>query len=127
MKYLLDTHVIIWYFEDSPNLPLKKKEIIDSSENSIYLCSVSLWEIAIKINLNKLKLNLTFSEFLNIIKNNDFDVLQIEDEYLEGLLVLPFIHKDPFDRLILATAIVEGMTLITADEDIHKYNVPLFW
>ena len=127
MKYLLDTHALIWYLEDSPNLPSEIKEIIDNNENRIYLCSVSCWEIAIKISIGKLKLHLNFDEFLNKIKSSDFDILQIKDEHLKRLTALPFLHKDPFDRLLVSTAITENLTLITTDENIRYYDVSWVW
>jgi PIN domain nuclease of toxin-antitoxin system len=127
MKYLLDTHAVIWHFDDSPKLSEKIKEIIDNSENNICISSVSLWEIAIKINIGKLDLDFTLDELLIEIKENDFDILQIEDEYLQGLSSLPFIHKDPFDRLLIATAFAEDLTIITTDENIQKYDISWVW
>jgi len=127
MKYLLDTHTVLWYMGNSPVLPAKIKEIIVNSENSISVCSVSLWETAIKVNLGKLKLSLTFDDFLAKIRNSDFNMLQIGDEYLKKLSVLPFIHKDPFDRLLIATALVENLTIVTKDNNIQKYDVSWIW
>jgi len=127
MRYLLDTHAVIWYLEDSSHLPSNTKEIINKNKNRIYLSSISLWEIAIKINVGKLKLVMPFDELLGNIKKGDFEVLQIEDEYLKMLSIQPFIHKDPFDRLLIATALAENLTIITADESIHKYEVPWTW
>jgi len=127
MKYLLDTHAMIWYLEDSSRLPSKTKEIIDNNTNRIFLSSVSLWEIAIKINLGKLKLIMSFDEVLGNVRKGDFEVLQIENEYLKMLSALPFIHKDPFDRLLIATALAENLTIITADDSIQKYDVSWVW
>ena len=127
MRYLLDTHVVIWYYNASSELPQKIRELIHDPETSIYISSVSLWEIAIKTNLGKLDLPFPFDELLDIIKNRDFDILQIEDEYLRGLFALPFIHKDPFDRLLISTAIAENLTIITIDENIQKYDVSWIW
>jgi len=127
MKYLLDTHAIIWFFESSPNFPIKTKEIIVARENSTHVSTVSLWEIAIKVNLGKLKLRSTFGELLGKVKNSAIEVMQIEDEYLKKLSALPSIHKDPFDRLMIATALVENLTIVTADSDIQKYDVPWIW
>jgi PIN domain nuclease of toxin-antitoxin system len=127
MRYLLDTHVIIWYYEGSPNLPLEIERLIDNSANIIFISSISLWEIAIKVNLGKLKLKLTLNTLLENIKNREFNILQIEDEYLQGLESLPFIHKDPFDRLIVSTAIAEDLTVISTDENIQKYDVAWTW
>ena len=109
MKYLLDTHVIIWYAEDSSELPKKITDIIDSPENEIYISSISLWEIALKVSLGKLDLELPLDEFLINIRSRDFTFLQIEDKYLNRLLGLPFVHKDPFDRLIISSALAEDL------------------
>ena len=127
MRYLLDTHVVIWHFDDSPELSKKTKEIIDNPKNELYISSVSLWETAIKINIGKLDLDFTLDELLAEINDNDFDILQIENEYLQKLSALPFIHKDPFDRLIIATALAEDLTIITIDENIQKYDVKRIW
>ena len=127
MKFLLDTHVVIWMVEDSSNLPVSIKEIIENPDNQIAICSISLWEIAIKMNLGKLDLKLPLEKLLGDIKNGGFNILQIENEYLEKLSVLPFIHKDPFDRLIMATALAEDLTIITTDENIQKYDVSWIW
>jgi len=127
VKYLLDTHAVIWYFEDSPELPQKITELIDDPKINIYICSVSLWEIAIKINIGTLKLSMPFEDLISNIRNRDFDIIQIEDEYLKQLSKLPFLHKDPFDRLIISSALAEKLTIITADENIQKYDVPWIW
>ena len=104
MKYLLDTHILIWHFDNSPRLPLKTREIINRNKKSIYLCSISLLEIAIKVSLGKLTLSLTFEEFLDGVKRYDLKLLQIEDKHLKRLAALPLLHRDPFDRLLVATA-----------------------
>jgi len=127
MKFLLDTHALIWYFEDSSSIPEKIVNLIDSNVNRKYICSVSLWEIAIKTNIGKLKMNLPFDELLAEIANSELTILQVENEYLKSVLTLPFLHKDPFDRLIIATAITENMPIITIDENIHKYDVSCIW
>jgi len=127
MNCLLDTHVIIWYFEDSQRLPQRITELIDSFETGKYISMVSLWEIAIKINLGKLELKLSFDELLNLINSANNGILQIEDDYLKLLIALPDIHKDPFDRLIIASAIAEDLTIITTDENIQKYDVKWIW
>ena len=127
MKYLLDTHTLIWLSERSPKLSMRTKELFVDRKNSIYVCSASLWEIAIKVRLGKLKLRSTFRELLNHVENSDFEMLQIENDYLEKLSVLPFIHRDPFDRLLIATALSEGLTIITTDDNIQRYDVPCIW
>ena len=127
MKYLIDTHTLIWHVDDSPRLPSKMKDIIDHHENSVYLCSISLLEIAIKVSLDKLTLSVPFEEFLDEVRERDIELLQIEEAHLKRLVFLPFHHKDPFDRVMIATALAENLTIITADENIHKYDVPWIW
>ena len=108
MRYLLDTHALIWFYEDSSELPQKIKETVLLDSNEKYICSASLWEIAIKVNLGKLKISFTFDELINDIRIRNFHILQIEDGYLNGLSSLPFIHKDPFDRMLISAALAEG-------------------
>ena len=127
MKYLLDTHAIIWYLEESTELPRRTTALIDNYEMDICICSTSLWEIAIKVNLGKLELKLTLDELLRYVKTREFRIIHIEDEHLLVLRGLPYIHKDPFDRLLISTALAEDMTIITVDENIHKYAVKWVW
>ena len=127
MAYLLDTHAVIWYLEDSFDLPVKIKDIIDDSKNKVCICAVSLWEIVIKVSLNKLVLHSPLDEALTSIKNGEFDILQIEETHLKELSKLPFLHKDPFDRLIISTALCEDLTIITVDDNIHRYGASWIW
>ena len=127
VKYLLDTHMIIWYFKASLDLLGKMKELIQSPQNEVFISSASLWEIAIKSSLGKLDLSFTFDELTKDVNDRGFKILQIETEYLKHLSKLPLIHKDPFDRILVATAQAEKLTLVTADENIHKYDIPISW
>jgi len=127
MNYLLDTHTVLWYMGDAPNLPTITKEIINDNRNGIFVSSISLWETAIKFNLDKMKSNLTLDGFLDKIERSDFNVLQVKNEHLRRLLAVPFIHKDPFDRLLVSTALVENLTIITTDSNIQRYDVPWIW
>ena len=88
---------------------------------------MSLWEVAIKMNIGKYKFEGGFTAFRTLVKNNGFIVLPINDEYMERLSTIPLIHRDPFDRLIISTALVEDLTIVTADENIHKYDVSWIW
>jgi PIN domain nuclease of toxin-antitoxin system len=108
-------------------MPSNIKEIVAFPPNNIYIHSISLWEIAIKINIGKLKLHWTLDELLFQIKNSEFKILQIKDEYLKNLNNLPYIHKDPFDRLLISSALIEYLTIITIDENIQKYDVSWVW
>ena len=127
MKYLLDANAIIWYFEDSKNLPQRVAKIIDDPLNTIVISSLSLWEIVIKMMLGKLNFKMSFDELLTAINEYDFEIIQIENDYLKELFNVQRIHKDPFDRLLIATAVADNLTLITSDDDIQKYNVKWIW
>jgi len=126
-KYLLDTHVVMWIAENSPMLSNKAKEAILNINTEKYVSIVSAWEIAIKLGTKKLELIGGLPEFFKIVDDNGFLMVSIEREYLLQMANLPDYHKDPFDRMIMTTAIAEGMTLITVDENIHKYNLSLLW
>ena len=127
MKYLLDTHVILWVAENSSLLSEKAKAAILDKSTEIYVSIVSAWEVAIKLGTSKLSLDGGLSEFFRIIDDNGFVTLPIERAYLLQLRNLSYFYKDPFDRLIMATAAIEGMILITADENIQKYSTPWLW
>ena len=127
MKFLLDTHALIWLIEAPSKVSPEIREALKFPGNSVYLSSVSLWEIAIKTALGKLDLKMPFEKLLSDLNSTNIVILQIEAEYLRKLFSLPAIHKDPFDRLIIATALAEYLTVITADENIQKYDVPWVW
>jgi PIN domain nuclease of toxin-antitoxin system len=113
--------------ESPRKIPPKIKKLVRFPRNITCLSSASLWEIAIKMNLGKLELSRSLEDLLADLDSTDIEVLQIEHEYLKELATLPQIHKDPFDRLLIATAKAEGMTIVTADENIHKYDVAWVW
>ena len=127
MNYLLDTHVLIWYFEDAAGLPVEITRVIDNPIYHKFISVASLWEIAIKSNIGKLDMQLSFDELLDVIDGSELSIIPIKNGYLKGLSRLPFIHKDPFDRIIIATALMEKLTIMTIDENIQKYDVPWIW
>ena len=126
-KYLLDTHVVLWVAENSPKLSEKAKKAILDKNAEKYVSIVSAWEVAIKLGTKKLQLNGGLQEFYRMIDENGFFTISVERDYLLKLLALQDYHKDPFDRLIMATALFENMTLITVDENIHKYDMTELW
>ena len=123
MRYLLDTQIIMWHFEGNKKLPHKIRELLYNSENLFFVSAVSLWEVAIKMNIGKYEFEGGYLQFRRLAHEDEFNVLPLKDEYLERLFTLPFHHNDPFDRLIISTAISENMPLITSDEEIRKYNL----
>ena len=122
MKYLLDTHIILWLAENSPDLSKTTKEILLNETNKKYISIASCWEVAIKISLKKLYLEGGINEFFRIIIENGFHFIQILPESLFVLETLPFYHRDPFDRLLISTALSEDMFFITADKQISAYK-----
>lgn len=127
MKYLLDTHVVLWMAQNSPLLSLAAKQAILDKQSQKYVSIVSAWEVAIKLGTGKLRLEGGLDEFFRIINENGLIVLNIEPDYLKAIQFLPFWHKDPFDRILITTASVENLTLVSADENIPKYDVMWRW
>jgi len=127
MKYLLDTHTAIWALGDKQRLSKKVIELIDNTSLPLYVSIASAWEIAIKMSVNKLKFHGGSEFFLNKMQENGIRLLGVEGQYIKQLESLPLIHRDPFDRLLIATALTEDMTLVTTDDNIHKYDVSWIW
>jgi len=128
MKYLLDTQVILWVAGNSPLLSTKAADVVLDANVEKYVSIASVWEVAMKIGTKKLDIAGGLPEFFKMIDGNGFVTLPIEREYLSCLSTLPdHHHTDLFDRLLIATAIVENMTLLTADENITKYGVRYVW
>jgi PIN domain nuclease of toxin-antitoxin system len=127
MKCLLDTHAVLWFAEGSPRLSANAMRVILSPENEKYVSIVSAWEIAIKLSLRKLQLEGGAGEFFRITEVNGFVLLPVDRRAIECVETLPFHHRDPFDRLLIATTYVQGMSLVSADENILKYDVPRIW
>jgi PIN domain nuclease of toxin-antitoxin system len=126
-NYLLDTHAVIWFFEESPQLSGFGHEAIRHYQNNIYLNVASLWEIAIKTNIKKLDLGVTIEEFIFFCKDNYIQILPISSRYLSKYIELPLLHKDPFDRLIVANSLVDDLKIFTKDDKITQYNVQTIW
>jgi len=124
---LLDTHAAIWFFNGSPNLSETAKQAILDSDNQISISVVSVREIAVKINVGKLKFSGGIAGFLKLIDSNGFQLLNITSKHLLELERLPLYHRDPFDRMLIATAISEQMDFITADENMPLYALPCVW
>ncbi len=126
-NYLLDTHTAIWFFEENPGLSGFVNEAIRHYQNDIYLNFASLWEIAIKINIRKLKLDVTLEEFTLFCFDNYIQILPVQLRYLNTYIELPLFHRDPFDRLIIANAIADKMKIFTKDPQIRQYQVQTIW
>jgi PIN domain nuclease of toxin-antitoxin system len=122
MKYLLDTHIFLWYIENDSRLDEKFYHIIEDSTNEIYLSVVAVWELIIKASLGKFKCDLPIIDFSNkycILHNIRFIDLIIED--LQGLESLPHIHRDPFDRLMIVQSKNRNISFISNDTFVKRY------
>ena len=128
MKLLLDTHAFLWLVNEHEKLSSKAKALLLNDAHTLYISIVSAWEIAIKVSFGKLsEWNGGVGIFLARINDMPIGLLPITPYHVEMVETLPFIHRDPFDRLLVATAKVDGMTILTADENIHKYDVSYAW
>ena len=121
MKLLLDTHAFLWWDSNDARLPSALYTAIASPQNQVFVSAVTVWEIAIKRGLGKLVFAGTLGK---AIEGHGFTALPITVEQAESAGSLPLLHRDPFDRLLVAQAQLEGLILVTVDEDILRYAVP---
>jgi len=124
--YLLDTHAMLWYLRDSPELSASAHSLIDKAEY-VAVSIASFREIAIKQSIGKMRFCMTIPELESLCLDRDIQVLPIQSAVLEQIKSLPEIHGDPFDRLIIAQAEIGKMTIITRDRIIPRYPVPTIW
>lgn len=128
MRLLLDTHTFLWFIGGSDKLSGDARSLIEDPTNERLLSMASLWEMAIKASLGRLKLDLSFPEMVEReIRGNAMEVLVIRPKHLDELAKLPFHHRDPFDRLIIAQSLVEDAPIIGRDEAFESYPVRLLW
>lgn len=127
MRLLLDTHTFLWFIADNPRLSAHARDLLESDAD-LLLNTASLREMAIKISVGKLALAQPFEPFLTQqLADNDVEVLPITLPQLAALTTLPFHHRDPFDRLLIAQAVVEHVPIISADAAFDSYAIQRFW
>ncbi len=126
MRILLDTHVFLWWAVDDPQLSVELRQALESPDNLVFLSSASVWEIVIKQGLGRIRLPDDPADWLQAYLTQ-YGLLPLAIEYVHVLAIrtLPPRHKDPFDRVLVAQALCEGMTLATADQAIRQYGVPV--
>jgi PIN domain nuclease of toxin-antitoxin system len=123
MKYLIDTHIFLWWLNDDKRLKPAIKTILSNPDSIVFVSVASAWEISIKLNSNNtIKLKTTID---SLFEDSGFEILDITLPHVLHLSKLKNLHKDPFDRMIVAQAIIEKATLITGDAKIWKYDVPI--
>jgi len=127
MEYILDTHVLLWLIFDSDKLSGSARRVLSNDFTRKYICASSLWEISVKNRIGKLPLPDGMRGILSAIRARGFGIIGLDYLHIEAYNMLPLIHRDPFDGIIIATALVENMSIITADENIRKYDVAWVW
>ena len=123
--FLLDTHALIWALYNSDNLSEKSKEALIYGECCVSIAS--LWEMTIKISLGKLGIKQSMQEISSACQHYGIQIIGISPKHCDTLRNLPLIHKDPFDRILIAQAKAEGYTIVTKDEYIVQYDVKTIW
>jgi PIN domain nuclease of toxin-antitoxin system len=127
-RFLLDTSVVIWTLSEDHKLSPRAKRILSFLNASLFVSAVSAWEIVIKSAAAKLRLHNSLTAILDqILYGSPWTILPMTGEHLPLLTALPILHKDPFDRMLIAQAQYEGLTIVTPDQQIRKYEVRTIW
>jgi|SRR5438094_19642 len=128
MRLLLDTHVLIWFTEGASGLSDIAKRALEDSANTVFYSCVNIWEIAIKLSLNKLTMSMHLErEFANFLSRNGFIELPIQHMHVARVAYMPMHHRDPFDRLLIAQADLEQLTLVSKDSEFDPYGIRRLW
>lgn len=125
--FLLDTHAFIWFFEEDNQLSRLADATIRNGENRIYFSMALLWEIAIKTNIGKLDIKLSVREMADFCIENNVSFLVLSLLHIETYKTLSLHHRDPFDRILVAQAMVHNLTLISKDKQFEHYAIPVLW
>ena len=127
-RLLLDTHALVWYVLNDPQLPARARAAIRTPANQVWVSPAAYWELAIKVHLGKWALSRPYPALMNLALNlYRFRVLPIKVGHTARLIGLPDHHRDPFDRLLAVQAQAEGLTLVSADAVFDRYAVPRLW
>ena len=128
MRLLLDTHTFIWFVTDSPKLSVIVKQLIEDENNEKLLSTASVWEMAIKLSSVKLSFGQPFRVFIEQQTSlNSIDLLNINLNHIDIVATLPLHHRDPFDRLLIAQAMVEQIPILSADSAFDAYSIQRLW
>ncbi len=127
MSYLVDTQALVWFVEGNPKLKPKARKVIEDPSIPVFTSIASIWEMGIKISINKLQITPSLPDFVAQLRKDNIVILDIQPTHVFQLLTLPHLHNDPFDRIIIAQAMVGGWEVITSDEAFKDYPVTIFW
>ncbi len=128
MKLLLDTHTLLWFIAGSASLSAYARSLIEDVSNEKFVSIASIWETAIKVSIGKMTLSAPFDVlFPHQLRINGFDLLPVKVKHTSVVTTLPFHHRDPFDRLLIAQAIEENLTLVSIDDVFDNYGITRLW
>ncbi|MGG6269803.1 type II toxin-antitoxin system VapC family toxin [Leptolyngbya sp. AN03gr2] len=128
MRVLLDTHAFLWWMSDDSQLSTAARAIISDPENTIFVSVVSVWEIIIKQGTGKLILSEPAEDYVpDRIRSNQFSTLSVEMRHILRIASLPALHRDPFDRLLIAQSECENLAIISVDHLIQQYSITVIW
>jgi PIN domain nuclease of toxin-antitoxin system len=128
MKLLLDTHALIWFAENDARLSAPARQALEDDTNDLFCSVASIWEMAIKASLGKLKLSARLDTvFRRRLEESGFAVLAVEYAHAAHVLSLPWHHRDPFDRLLIAQAALEQLALVSHDNQLDAYGIVRIW
>lgn len=127
MRFLLDTHTVIWYLEDNPALSKQAKNVLQSPENELFVSNITLWELAIKISIGKLSLSYPLEKCIEELQSQEIELLHFDVLHILKVQTMPFHHKDPFDRMLIAQALVDNLTFVSNEVLFDNYGVSRLW
>jgi len=128
VKLLLDTHTLLWLVSDDPQLSKKGMQLLVDPENDLLLSPATYWELAIKVSIGKYRLTDPLAEYISeAIRLYGLNILPITPTHAEATVQLAYHHKDPFDRMLIAQAIVEDVAVVSADDAFDAYPVTRLW
>jgi PIN domain nuclease of toxin-antitoxin system len=127
VRLLLDTHTFLWFVAGRSDLSRRARRALEDGRAVLFLSAASVWEMAIKISLGRLTLNTTAADYVRGKIESGLQMLPIEWAHAAAVEALPFHHRDPFDRLLVAQAQIEDLTIVSADPAFRKYDVRVIW
>ena len=125
MQLLIDTHILIWFLEGNNVLSTQRQKLLTASQNEVFVSIASLWELSIKISLGKITLSKSLFQIIQQLGVENIEILPISPQHVLQVETMPFHHRDPFDRIIIAQAQIEGLTLMSDDSEFVNYSVNL--
>jgi PIN domain nuclease of toxin-antitoxin system len=128
VRLLLDTHAFLWWVTDDDRLSERATDLIADGSNEVFLSAASVWEMAIKVGLGRLRLPDDVWSFTPAqLERNAFQALPVHVSHAVALIAFPELHRDPFDRMLVAQAVTEGLTVVSGDPEISRYSVSVAW